>query len=188
MKEKKFGVTLIVLSFAVFSILKYCSKICYQLADWELCSHEEDWSPWAQSPMSRSTWDEFFKGSNAAVEVPGYIKESKEVWLGTELEHTSPVAEHGTAKETSVSLSAKCFALSCCCLFWCSWWWQLSKYFLWKHRTVASDAYILLMPHLCMRFTLIALTHPSEEIWGPWVKEQWNLSSFQWCNGKWRSR
>lgn len=41
MKAKKFRVTLTVLSFAVFSILKYCGKTCYWLADWELCSHEE---------------------------------------------------------------------------------------------------------------------------------------------------
>lgn len=78
MKAKKFRVTLIVLSFAVFSILKYCSKTCYWLADWELCSHEEQWSPWAQFPMSRSTWDESFKGSNAAAKAPRYSKESKE--------------------------------------------------------------------------------------------------------------
>lgn len=42
MKVKKFRVTLTVLSFAIFSILKYCSKMHYRLADWELCSHEED--------------------------------------------------------------------------------------------------------------------------------------------------
>lgn len=42
MKAKKFRVTLTVLSFAIFNILKYRSKMYYWLADWEFCSHEKD--------------------------------------------------------------------------------------------------------------------------------------------------
>ena len=103
MKAKKFRVTLTVLSIAVFSILKYCSKTYYQLVDWEFCSHEEDWGPWAQSHMSRSTWAESFKGSNATAEFPGYSTTSK----GTELENAGPAAQHGTAKEMFVSLRAR---------------------------------------------------------------------------------
>lgn len=182
MKAKKFRVTLTVLSFAIFNILKYCSKMYYWLADWEFCSHKEDWGAWDQSPMSRSTWAESFKGSNTTAEFPGCSTMSKEDvvedrtgkrWSSTRTWHC-----RGYICEPE-SLSARCFALPCCCLFWCSWWWQLSKHFSWKHGAVAWDVRIFLTPHLRMWFTLIALTCPSEEIWGPWVKEWWNLSSFQ---------
>lgn len=40
MKAKKFRVTLTVLSFAISSLLKHCSKMDYWLVDWEFYSHE----------------------------------------------------------------------------------------------------------------------------------------------------
>lgn len=153
MKAKKFSVTLTVMSFANFSILKYCRKMYYRLADREFCSHEEHCGPWARSPMSRSTWAESFKGSNATAKSPGYSTMSKQDVAGdrTGKHWSSSRTWHCKGKVCEPeSPSAKRFTLLCCCFFWCSWWWQLSKHFLQKHRAVAWDARLLLTPHLPM--------------------------------------
>lgn len=135
MKAKKFRVTLSVLSFAIFSVLKYCSKMYYQLAEYEFCNHKEDWGPWVQFPMSRSTWSDFYKWSNTTSEFPGYSITSMEdmAWDRTGKHWSSSRTWHwkGNICE-SESLLEKRFALLCCCLFWHSWWWQFSKHFWWK--------------------------------------------------------
>jgi len=130
MKAKKFRVTLTVLSFATLSILKYRSKMYYWLAYCEFCSHEEDWGPWAQSPMSKSTWAESFKGSNATAKFPGHTTTSKEDVAGdtTGKRWSSCRTWHckGNVGEPE-SPWAKLFALPCCCLLWCSWRWLLME-------------------------------------------------------------
>lgn len=61
MTAKKFRVTLRVLSSAIFSFLKHCSKTDYWLVDWEFYSHEGGWSTWA--PVLRFTWAESLLGT-----------------------------------------------------------------------------------------------------------------------------
>lgn len=66
----------------------------YQLADWEFCSHEEDWGPGAQSPMSRSTGLNLSRSQTLQLSTQATVLCPWKMWLGTALGNAGPAAEN----------------------------------------------------------------------------------------------